>query len=80
MNIRMAAVAVCALTLGVTPAAADIIGTISALPSVIQAGETTTITLSVSGFVTTNTTILAGFIGKPALYKMPPSTMALATV
>jgi len=51
MNIRMAAVAACALALGATPAAADVIGTVLVSPSVVQTGETTFITLRLSGDV-----------------------------
>jgi len=51
MHIRMAAVVACVLTLGITPAAADTITTVSAFPSVIQAGETARLTLIVSGDV-----------------------------
>jgi hypothetical protein len=51
MNIRMAAVAACALTLGITPAAADLFTietTFIGTPSVVQVGETVVLHLTVT--------------------------------
>jgi hypothetical protein len=51
MNIRMAAVAACALTLGATPAAADLFTietTFTGTPNVVQVGETVVLHLTIA--------------------------------